>query len=177
MMIEYWKERTVSLGTIRNISRNPSDCQGNNPTEIKRVIDYFGLPYTYVTGIDAAYIRKKLTNGYKPILVGVGYRAYPNKDNRCGPISAEIGGRNDCGFRGAHAVLACEERAHRGAKGKFLHHDIYMRDPDHGSPSRPARPNYDRIKRVQLQNTMRALVTDTSWNNTFAFVPTKKKHL
>ena len=175
MLIEYWKEKTVSLSTIRRISKNPDTCTGNNAIEVKRVIEYFNLPYIYVSDIDTLYIAKKVA--IAPVFLGVGYAKYPNKSTVCGPIKAEVGGRSDCNFRGAHAVLALKYQNHLSSTGTLLHHDFIMRDPDHASAARPWKPNYDRITLNQLDRTMKALVTDTAWTHTFAFVPTRRKSL
>lgn len=175
MMIEYWTEKVISLATIRKISKNPDACVGNNPTEIKRVIDYYKLPYVYYSGPTLSTIRNKAA--LAPVMVGVGYGKYPNKLTTCGSIKAEIGGRNDCNFRGAHLVLAIRFQNHLSLTGTILHVDAIMRDPDHGSAARPWKPHHDKIKATQLDVAMKALVTDTAWTKTFAFVPTRKKTL
>lgn len=177
MLIEYWTEKIYTLKQIRYISKNPDPCEGNNPTEIKRVIDYFKLPYQYVSGIDASFIMKKTAEFGAPVLLGVGYGKYPNNKNYCGPIKAEGWGRNDCGFTGAHGVLLIRYQKHLNADGTILHWDVIMRDPDHNSPSRPSKPPYDKFTSTQLNVAMKALVTDTKWTSTFAFVPTRKKIL
>jgi hypothetical protein len=177
MLIEYWNERTVSLSTIRRISGNPNNCQGDNPTEVKRVINHYNLPYQWASGVDAGWVKDKLSIG--PVLVGVGYgnTKYPTKVGACGSFNAERGGKNDCGFHGAHAVLVIDKRVHRNSRGTFLHNDVLVRDPDHGSPSRPYKPDYDRFPVSSLNRAMRALVTDTAWQNTFAWYPTRRKRL
>ena len=177
MLIEYWNENTVTLGRIRDISGNPHDCTGDNPTEVGRVVNHYNLPYKYASDVDAQWVKDKLAIG--PVLVGVGYRnnKYPTKIVTCGTYNTEAGGKNDCSFTGAHAVLVLKTQGHRNARGVWLHNDVIVRDPDHGSASRPWKPNHDRFPVSKLQTAMHALVTDTAWSHTFAWYPTRKKKL
>lgn len=180
MLIEYWMEKTVSLADIRKAAQAKTNfderpCTGINATETINALKAYGITwYQPALGINANFVASKLVNG--PVLVAVGYQKYPNHVNkRCGPYNlAESGGRTDCTFRGAHAVLAIKPMTHTDVHTGL---DIIVRDPDHNSPARPEKPKWDRFKLSQFQSAMTALVTDTPWTTTYCLYPTKKKTL
>src|SRR6185295_12423464 len=127
--------------------------------------------------IDANFVYNKIATG--PVLIGVYYGNYPkNTSGRCGSINkAELGGKTDCGFNGSHAVLGIARHLHKNSKGVLLHRDVYVRDPDHHSASRPEHPNYDRMSITQLDKTMKELPTHTRFSTTYCIYPTRKKTL
>lgn len=173
MIVEFYKERKYSLNHIRWAAQrltsfNEASCTGINYVEALNALRYLGVNhYRLATGVGAAFVKSKTLVG--PVLVGVHYGSYPNKYNSGRSNRAEAGGRDDYGFYGAHAVLAEKYAYHNG------HTDMYMRDPDHGSASRPYKPNYDRIKTTQLQTTMVNLPRYTAFSSTYVLYPTVKK--
>lgn len=173
MITEFYKERTYSLASIRRLAQNKyafneSSCTGINHLEVLNALNQLGLShYRASFGVDGNDIWNMVATG--PVIVGVYYGKYPNWSGHCTVPHAEVAGRTDCGFRGAHAVLAIGRRWHNG------HKDIMIRDPDHHSPSRPERPAYDRINTVQLNTAMRALVPYTPFTNTYCVYPTRRK--
>lgn len=180
MIVEYYKEKHYDLATIRklaqrNTSFNERPCSGINGIEVLNALKNLGIThYRIGWGVDAADINVMKNVG--PTLVGVHYGSYPNKPGRCaGTYKAELGGRTDCNFRGAHAVLVVGGRKHLDSTGRYLHTDLYSRDPDHNSPSRPEKPPYDRIKMSDFNIAMRNLPKYTAFRNTYAVYPTKKK--
>lgn len=186
MIVEYYKEKTYSLNTIRWAAQrlssfNEGPCTGINYVEVLNALNYFGINhYRHGSGIDHQDVGKWVA--YGPIILGVYYGNYPNNTSgRCDidgrPSNhAEYAGRTDCGFRGAHAVLVIGKKPHM-RNGKMLHTDYYVRDPDHHSANRPEQPMYDRYSSLKLNNTLRALPTYTAFSNTYMIYPTRKKVL
>lgn len=181
MIVEFYKEKTYSLSYIRKVAQarssfNEGPCTGINYVEVLNALNALGITHYRVGwGVDASDILKKMLIG--PTIVGVYYGNYPkSKSNRCGSINhAESGGKTDCPFNGAHAILAIKRANHYASTGKYLHTDILTRDPDHHSASRPEAPKYDRITMGQLDKTMKALVPNTAFRQTYCIYPTKKK--
>ncbi len=170
MVIEYYKERTVSLSQIRAASGRPIDCvHGLNAPSALRALSAFGVSYNAAWNIDANFVLNKLQTG--PVIVATKYGLYPNDaSGKCGTYNrAQIGGRTDCGFTGAHAVLVL--RTKDALKGLII-----TRDPDHNSPSRPEQPKFDVIGLAQLDKAMKG-VTTLGFSGTVCYYPTKKKVL
>lgn len=162
MLIEYWKDRSVTLANIRVASGGPHDCvHGLNPTQTLQALRAYGIHnYKIGRGVGTSFIRSKLKNG--PVLIVVGYDKYPTaRAGHCGHSNdADKGGKNDCIFKGAHAVLAIAGASTPGHTG------FYMRDPDHNSPSRPYKPAYDQISNKQLDATLKAALSH-GWSSTY----------
>lgn len=182
MILEYYEDRTLSLKQIRayaqtGTSFNEASCTGINHVEVLNALNRLGVShYKVAYGVDHIFVANKLQIG--PTLVGVHYGSYPNKKTHCASKavrSAEVGGKTDCSFRGAHAILAIGRRSHNDSAGRHLHTDIYTRDPDHNSPSRPERPPYDRIRLSDLWLAMENLPKYTAFNKTYVIYPTKRK--
>ena len=179
MIVEYYKEEHHGLSLIRkraqaktNFDERP--CTGINHIEVLNALASFGLGhYKVAFGADALTVWRKLSVG--PVLVGVHYGSYPTRKGKCNSNNAEYAGKTDCGFNGAHAVLAVHKRNHT-VNGK-THRDIFIRDPDHNSPARPEKPPYDIITRGQLNRAMKNLPRHTKFTNTYIIYPTKKKTL
>lgn len=182
MVVEYFKEKTYSLGYIRKVAQahtsfNENSCTGINYVEVLAALNALGVHnYKVAWNVDANFVYNKIATG--PVMIGVYYGNYPvNTSGRCGRTNkAELNGKTDCGFRGAHMVLGVARHLHK--KGKVtLHRDVYVRDPDHHSSTRPEKPNYDRISITQLDRTIKALPPNTAFKSTYCIYPTSKKHL
>lgn len=180
MIIDFYKERHYSLANIRKIAQskynfNEAPCTGINHLEVLHALNKFGVGHYKVGfGVNASDVWRYLA--YGPVLVGVHYGSYPTQKGRCNSNNAEIGGKTDCPFGGAHAVLAIGRRWHV-RDGKRLHRDFFVRDPDHNSPSRPEKPDFDRINFGDLNRTMRNLPRYTAFKSTYIIYPTRKKTL
>lgn len=182
MIVEFYKDKTYSLSYIRKVAQakthfNENACTGLNYVEVLNGLRALGVTH-YKVGwnVNSEFVYKKLSVG--PVIVGVYYGSYPkNISKRCGKLNlAEISGKTDCGFRDAHAVLAIGKRLHKSPNGKItLHRDIYTRDPDHHSGSRPEAPKYDRIRINQLERAMHDLPTHTAFGRTYCIYPTMRK--
>lgn len=182
MIVEYYKERTYSLSYIRKVAQaktsfNEAPCTGINYREVLNALTALGVDHYRVGwNITTDVVWNKLNTG--PVIVGVYYGNYPkNTSGRCGSTNhAEYGGKTDCPFSGAHAVLAIGHRLHYARDGKtILHKDFLVRDPDHHSASRPEHPAFDRITSTQFRRTINALVPYTPFSNTYMIYPTRKK--
>jgi hypothetical protein len=177
MLVEYWKEKTYSLSYIRQraqagTSFNEHPCTGLNHIETLNALRQFGITwYNTAFGSDAFFVANKVST-YGPVLVGVAGHTYPNWKTRCGYPKAEVGGRTQCDFYGAHAILATKYQRHLTASP---HYDFLTRDPNHNSPSRPEEPAFDRITRGQLDKSMKDLPRYTRFTTTYCLYPTRSK--
>jgi hypothetical protein len=178
-IVEFYKEKTYSLQTIRNAAQrltsfNEGPCTGINYVEVLNALSYFGINhYRHGAGIDHADVGNWI--GYGPIILGVHYGSYPNTTTgRCGANQAEVAGRSDCGFSGAHAVLVIGKKPHV-VNSKVIHTDYYVRDPDHNSPARPEKPSYDRYSAAKLNTALMNLPKYTAFSSTYMVYPTRKK--
>ena len=183
MIVEYYREKTYSLSYIRWAAQrltnyNEGPCTGINYIEVINALNYLGVKgYKLATNPTASWAGLQ-ANTYGPVIVGVHYGTYPNKRGRCSTARvAELSGRTDCGFYGAHAVLLIKKVKHYSSTGKVLHTDVLVRDPDHASGSRPERPAYDRMTLYQFELAMRALPAKTRFSFKYALYPTRKKVL
>lgn len=177
MILEYYKDATHSLSNIRRAAQaktsfNEGACTGINHIEVINALKYYGVShYVHASGVDANFVKSKLWRG--PVIVGVYYGTYPNWHGSARANKAEVAGRTDYTFSGAHAVLAIGSRVHK--IGSTSHSDIFLRDPNHHSLSRPEMPSYDRITRAQLDKTMKDLPRYTIFSKTFCIYPTRSK--
>jgi hypothetical protein len=157
MIIEYWKEKSYSLLEIRNASGKGIDCEhGLTMNESLKALNYFGVAnYKKAVGVDANFIIQKGKNA--PVLFGVGYNEYPAKRGVwCDQNNIAVkGGKVDCNFNGPHAEL------YLGLSGV----NLIVRDPDHWEA---ARPDYELITKTQMNRTIKALIGNQGWTNTFA---------
>jgi len=181
MIVEYYKEKTYTLASIRRLAEaktnfNEDPCTGLNYIEALNALSALGLShYKVAFGINAGFVANKTLIG--PVLVGVHYGSYPNSvGGRCGTINkAEISGKTDCPFKGAHAILAIKRLEH--VVNGVTHIDVLTRDPDHSSPARPEKPRFDKIKLAQLNLAIQNLPKLTAFTQTFCIYPTTKKTL
>lgn len=180
MIVEYYKDKTYSLSYIRKVAQsqthfNESPCTGINYIEALNALKLLGVTHYRVGfGMTFADVIKKVAIG--PTIVGVWYADYPNWRGHCATHTnhAEIAGRTQCGFFGAHAILALKKAPHI-INGKYNHMDVFSRDPDHHSSARPEHPNHDRIKLSHLNKAMLALPEHTRFSKTYMIYPTRRK--
>lgn len=175
MIIQYYKERTYTLNNIRSASGAGVDgIHGLTIGESLKALSQFGVThYRYKNNVDATDILQAAYVG--PVLAGVAYYKYPSAHTLpCDRNNLAIsGGRTDCGFGGAHAILAIGNQAVKDAKGKIIRYDAFTRDPDHHSTG----PHYDRMTGAQFHVAVAALVGTENWGSTFMVYPTQKKKL
>lgn len=172
MLIEYHTGKLISLNDIRKASGRPVDgVHGLTIQATIKALKAYGVPAAYKLNVTSDWVAKKAEAG--PLIIGVGYGKYPSwQGSLCGNDDCEHGGKTQCNFRGAHSVLFVRAIRHfKPNTSSLLHTDAVVRDPNHNSSSRPEKPEFDRMQLKQLDRTMKALVTDTKWVNTFAVYP------
>lgn len=176
MLAEYYKEKTYSLSYIRYLAQqgtmyNENACTGINHVELLNVLGKLGLHYSVAFGMDASFVASKIAVG--PVIVGVEGHTYPDWRGKCTSPYAEVGGRTQCNFYGAHAILALKYQKHANT----THYDFITRDPNHNSSSRPEEPAFDRITKAQLDKSMKDLPRYTRFSTTYCVYPTYKKYI
>jgi hypothetical protein len=170
MIIQFFKDRTITLNRIREVSGSGIDgVHGLTVSETLKVLNYYGVFYRYQPNITATQALQKAYLG--PVIVGIAYRTYPvKKGGGCLQKNlAKVGGKTDCYFKGAHAILVVGNKAVKNSAGKVVSYDAFTRDPDHHTGTT------DRITGRQLTETIKSLVGTDRWQNTFMLYPTRKK--
>lgn len=178
MIINYYKDTYPSLVKVRRDSGQVPYGTGLTVTQALRSLNANGVThYRWTLGYDRAFMLGRLKLG--PVIVSTYYKYYPIwKDKKCdtGTNLAQIGGKTDCGFTGAHAVLVVKAIPVYSS-GKLLRYDYLVRDPDHNSPGRPEKPRYDRMTEAQLKRTMEYIKYLPVWEKPSVMYPTQKKTL
>lgn len=172
MIVEAEKGRRISAAQFRRAAR-PNDttpCGGLMPAQFLAGLRAFGVKgYEYVANVTAADVLKATDRGI--VCLGVGYRGYPVRSE------AELGGRTDLGFTGAHAVAIYGRRKFTAppvgwpAGRPFIPGwRVWGRDPDHHFAD--SGPAFDRFEMHYLARAIAALIGSPSgagrWSNTFA---------
>jgi hypothetical protein len=182
-LIYLWKGKKVSQDTISKVAQYPlpgrnGAQRGLTPTEVTRVVKYYGLPYKIVFGLTAKEVRSYSKKG--PVGFGHAYSWWPEwkgyiyagvkADGRPNGYATPTGaaGKNQLkGFTGAHFGLLLGIATDPDAPDL-----VYAWEPNHGSPSRPQKPAYDRMRVSQFDavyDSYRKVLGRTS----YALVPTK----
>lgn len=172
MLIEYHTGKLISLNDIRKASGAGIDgVHGLTIQQTIKALKKYGVPAAFKLNVTADWVAQKSRTG--PLIVGTGYRKYPSwKGNLCGNDDCETGGKTQCNFYGAHSVLFIRAIRHfKPNTSSILHIDAVVRDPNHHSAARPEQPKFDRMRLDQFEAAMKALVTDTAWDKTFAVYP------
>lgn len=156
-------------------------------SELMKVVNYYHLPYKAVffnrnLNESIQSWLNRVQNAYGPVLVGVKYDWQPeHKGTVYNGLRAdgkpngyaETGGKTQLyGFSGAHAEL----RVGYDELSDGQYHD-WWRDPNHGSPSRPEKPAFDRFKTKQgyaLIQSYRHLLINGDPRSLMFVVPTSK---
>lgn len=174
MIVEFYKEKTYSLSYIRKMAQahssfNERPCTGINYIEVLNGLRGLGVThYKVAWNVNANFIAQKTKVG--PVIVGVYYGNYPAWAGHCSTVNhAAHGGKTQCEFHGAHAILALMTQLYNGRT------TVITRDPNHHSASRREAPKFDRITIPQLNATMLALPSHTAFSRTYAIYPTRRK--
>ena len=130
MIVRHEKGHAVTAGQVRKASGNTDVNTGLTPRQALTALSAFGVNgYTYISGPTASDVLAATDNGL--VLTGVGYWAYPSI------AQAEVGGKNDFGFGGPHAILVAGRR-YWATKPSFWGTGPFAagwrfwgRDPDH----------------------------------------------
>lgn len=154
------KGRVITPAQFRAASREDW-VTGLTPAGFLRALLFFGVKgYRLRLGVTASQAIKASDKGV--VCVGVGYRLYPKHARASGPgPDADIGGKTDVRFTGAHAVSLYGRRLLTVARVQAWR--VYMRDSDHRQGHQP---RFDRFLSRHLQPAMDAIKEDR-WRTTF----------
>lgn len=147
---------------------------GGTDNEAGRVINYFDLPYRIVFDLSFGQLADAAARG--PVMVGVLYGYWPEDRGYV------YGGVKADGKPGGFAVRNGKTQL-RGAEGVYHAtlwlgtanvngtYTAYANEPNHRSPSRPERPDYDTITGAQLRRAYEQY--GSRGRRLMAWVPTK----
>jgi len=176
MIIHYFKDRLISLNEVRRDSGQVPG-RGLKVSQSLRALQLNGVSsYRWDVGYNRANMISRLKLG--PVIASVNYRYYPAWAGHCSNTTskAEMGGKTDCYFTGSHAVLVIKAiPIYRGSK--VTGYEYLVRDPDHDSPGRSEKPNYDRISEAQLKKAMEYITYLPGWDKPTVVYSVKKKTL
>lgn len=176
MIIHYYKDKLISLNKVRRDAGVVPYGQGLAASQSLRALSLNGVThYNWTLGYDRAFMLSRLKLG--PILVTTNYRYYPTWPGaKCGGNDTQSGGKTDCSFTGAHAVLVIKAiPVYSGTK--LIRYDYLVRDPDHDAPARKEKPVFDRMTEAQLKKTMEYITYLPRWGRPVVLYPSKKKVL
>ena len=176
MVVHYFTDHLPTLNKIRQDSGVQPCCQGLTVTQALLSLSRNGVKYNWTQGYNRTFMLSKLALG--PVIVTTNYRYYPTWPGaKCGGNDTQSGGKTDCSFNGAHAVLVIKAIKVTTSTGKFIRYDYLVRDPDHDAPARPEKPKYDRMTEAQLKKTMEYITYLPGWTRPTVMYPTCKKRL
>lgn len=147
---------------------------GGGDNEVGRVLAHFNLPYQIVTGWSFDAVREESDKG--PVMLAIRYGYWPEDrgysyhgvkaDGRPGGFAIKGGKTQLVGFDyGYHATLWLGRRTVSGQ------HRSYANEPNHGSESRPERPDFDVILTTQARRAYKKY--GSTGRRLLAWVPTK----
>ena len=174
MIVAYYKDRVPTLNKIRADSGQVPYGVGLKISEALRALSANGVThYRWSLGYNRSFMRDKLKLG--PVIVSTYYRYYPTWAGHCSTTNkSQMGGKTDCGFNGAHAVLVVR-LIPVYSRGSLIRYDYLVRDPDHNSPGRTEKPRYDRITEGQLKRAMEYITYLPGWGSPSVMYPTRAK--
>lgn len=167
-IIRHETGKTITAAQVRVASGHVGGAVGGlTAREALTALTAFGVKgYQYHSGVTAEDVLRATDNGV--VLIGVGYGMWP------GMKQAELGGRTDLRFTGAHAVSIWGRRnwttqPDAGAWGASQvpfkpGWRFWARDPDH---TQGWGHSYDRASTGYLVRAMAALVGLSGWTSTF----------
>lgn len=177
MVIRFFKDKTISLNEIRRDAGQVPYGKGLTVTQALRALALNGVSnYRWDVGYNRANMLARLKLG--PVIVSTNYRYYPAWKGHCTNTAskAEVGGKTDCSFTGAHAVLVIKAIPIYSAS-RVVGYEYLVRDPDHNAPARPEKPKYDRMSEAQLKKTMEYITYLPGWDKPTVLYSVKKKVL
>ncbi len=153
-------------------AQNPTR-RGLRNTEAETFCEAVGLPYKWVYALTPSLILRATLKA--PVLVGVRYKDWPAAKSQGVPPrngwrngnASRYGADQPFGFDGGHAVAALGYQTVAGAVV------VYGKEPNHGSPARPKRPDYDTFTAAQFYRAARSWKSLYPTGATYALVPTR----
>lgn len=183
-----WLNQRLTLNRVNDLAGMPDNPyvwvngrkvgRGMNNIELARFFLNAKLPYKIVWGYTWVELLSYLPRG--PIFYGMRYGSAPEDMGtyyhgvKASAPFAEFAGKTQLsGFEnGRHAVLMLGKRRHENSTGTLNHYDIYRKEPNHGSGSRPEKPPYDIIRESHAKGEYDAYRTVLG-NRPYAAIPTR----
>ena len=171
---EHWTHDRISdLVGYPWPAHNPSR-RGMYNTEVATFCEAVDLPYEWQYDLTPSQILQK--TALAPIMLGVKYKDWPAAKSMGTPPlngfrngnASRYGADQPYGFDGAHAVCIL---GYQTVAGSTL---VYAKEPNHGSPARPKRPDYDTFTSAQFSRAAASWKKLFPAGNTYALVPTEK---
>ena len=186
----FWitKGKKLTLNQVRRAT----GARANGPTAAVQAavgLRRLGLPYVIRTDLMMSELLDTIQNK-GPVIIAYRYWAHPHwrganyfghkmngwANNNFGRrvfvgFSDPLGksGANQWGFRGGHAAVLAWARDPEGRDNVI----VGVRDPNHGSATRPQRPLWDKISRSQLSEMLES-IRPANAGRTLVFVPTRR---
>ena len=169
--VYYSHDRISSIAGYPTAANNPGR-RGMYPSEVQRVVNHFGLPYRYKSNPTWTEIVDGMKRG--PVLVGIIYGYWPEwvgykyggtkADGKPGGYAYRNGKTQLTGFeKGRHAVLFLGRKTVDGVWR------IIANEPNHGSSSRPEKPDWDVVRSAYARRAWEQFSTS---GTRFAWLPT-----
>lgn len=179
MMLWYdvhWSHDAISVEAGYPWPAHNPTRRGLRNTEVEVFCDAVGLPYRWEYALTPAQILRATL--LAPVLLGVRYKDWPAAKSQGVPPrngwrngnASRYGADQPFGFDGGHAVAAL---GYQTVGDSVL---VYAKDPNHGSPARPKRPDYDTFTTAQFSKAARSWKTLYPGGQTYALVPTVSLH-
>ena len=156
--------------------KNPNKRGMYSPSEFQRIVDHFDLPYRYKSGVTWEQIIDALKLG--PVVTGIRYGYWPEKvgavymgtkaDGRPGGYAYYNGKTQLKGAESIYHAIVLFGRRYARKKKRWV---VYANEPNHGSPSRPEKPDYDRVRSSYAHRAFNQYGSDGRTH--FAWLPTK----
>ena len=154
-------------------ANNPTR-RGLRNTETETFVRRMDLPYRWEYALTPSQILQATLKA--PVLVGVKYKDWPAARSQGAPPrngwrngnASRYGADQPFGFDGGHAVAAL---GYQTVNGAAL---VYAKEPNHGSPARPKRPDYDTMTTGQFYRAAASWKSLYPAGATYALIPTRK---
>lgn len=175
-LVFLWKGWKVTHNSIRRAAGTAPAGRGLYASEVRKVIEYYGLPYEIRYNLTVNQLIDYSKRGpvgfghryqYWPDWKGyfLGGRAADGKPNGYATPSGKAG-HTQSSWDGAHFGLLLGVATHPTEKDR-----VYGWEPNHGSPARKERPQYDVMTVDQLIKAYESY--RTLGRSPYAIVPTR----
>lgn len=175
-LVFLWKGRKPTHNSIRAAAGYPDPARGLYAMHVRRVIDHYDLPYIIKYGLTVNQLIEYSKRG--PVGFGHRYQWWPDwkgyvlggraADGRPNGFATPSGkaGHTQSSWDGAHFGLLLGVATHETEKDR-----VYGWEPNHNSPSRREKPQYDIMTVDQLIATYKSY--QSLGRAPYAIVPTR----
>jgi hypothetical protein len=178
LLLMLWHGQRMTHDEISSVAefpfpaRNPTR-RGLRNTEVETFVRRLDLPYEWAYALTPSQILQGTLKA--PVLLGVRYKDWPAAKSQGVPPrngwrngnASRYGADQPFGFDGGHAVAAL---GYQTVGGQVI---VYAKEPNHGSPSRPKRPDYDTMTTAQFYRAAKSWRSLYPAGTTYALIPTK----